>query len=275
MRARIAGRHLGNKLINSPDFRPAVAMNRATRRTDADALPYGSIIRPNGRSRRVRAFATMRVWGQCLDSDGSMVDFLLGLVEWIAVPLIMISGLLIAARLAKGTTEPGARIGAWAGLLAGLVAGSGFAITQLPGGRSAPAGEEFHFSLLALLIGLVAGFGLPYLVRLVRRAPQGLTGVLTLTLSASSSLAILNYLFNGSARDFTVLLAVSLLFGVLLWATFNGGSVPELLAGPRPRSRADTTQGPYGYGSPPAAGSQYGGAPHHDAPDYGTPSDPQ
>jgi hypothetical protein len=49
-----------------------------------------------------------------------------------------------------------------------------------------------------------------------------------LMLSTSSSLALFNYLFNGTARDFTMVLAMSLLFGVLVWLVFNGGRLDEI-----------------------------------------------
>jgi hypothetical protein len=138
-------------------------------------------------------------------------------------------GLVIAGRIAWSAADEGSRVRAYAGLAAGLVAGSAFAITQLAGGRSEEANGKFSFSIVAVLIGLAVGFGLPYVVLVLPKA-QSLVGLVTLALSASSSLATLNYLFAGKARDFTMLLSMSLLFGILVYLIFNGDKRPELRA---------------------------------------------
>jgi hypothetical protein len=141
----------------------------------------------------------------------------------------MVIGLVLAVAIARGTRKDGTRVSAYAGLLAGLVAGSAFAVTQIAASKAQNNSfvEGFDFNPFALIAGLLIGLGLPYAVIYLPQAP-GLVGLVTLILSASSSLALFNYLFNGSARDFTMLLAMSLLFGVLVWLVFNGEKLDEI-----------------------------------------------
>ena len=148
-----------------------------------------------------------------------MIGFLQGVIEFVVIPLIMLSGMVIAVvitRTASGAVE---RVGAYAGLLAGLVLGAGFAMAQL-GDSSGGSGlsDGFTVSVWALLIGLVLGGGLPVVLGYVKEV-SSLIGVITLLFSGASSLALFNYVMAGDTRDFIMLLAVSLLFGVLVTLT--------------------------------------------------------
>lgn len=162
-----------------------------------------------------------------------MTGFLLGVVEFVIIPVIMAIGLVLAVAIARSTRsakKDGQQVSAYAGLLAGLVAGSAFAITQIAGAAASRARDgHFDFSLFAVVIGLIIGFGLPYCVLFLPKTPA-LVGLLTLALSASSSLALFNYLFNGTARDFMMLLSMSLLFGALVYLVFNGERLKEIQA---------------------------------------------
>lgn len=160
-----------------------------------------------------------------------MTGFLIGVVRWVLVPLVMAIGLFLATGIARRTSDVGGRVAAYAGLLAGLVAGSTLAIVQIASAARHADGDDtgFRFNVLAVALGLVIGLALP-VVLLRTTAALRLTGVVTLILSSASSLALLNYLFNGAARDFTMLLSMCLLFGILVYLVFNGDKYPELRA---------------------------------------------
>ncbi|HEX6355580.1 hypothetical protein [Actinophytocola sp.] len=156
-----------------------------------------------------------------------MVGFLLGVVRWIVVPAVMLIGLVLALVIARNAAkESVARVGAWAGLLAGLVAGSAFAITQAAAGAQEQA-TGFRFNVLSVVLGLVIGFGLPYLFLMLAKEPR-LVGLGTLVLSSASSLGLLNYLFSGAVRDFIMLMSMSMLFGLLIFFVVNPHRFPEL-----------------------------------------------
>ncbi|MFD9701269.1 hypothetical protein [Lentzea sp. NPDC059081] len=157
-----------------------------------------------------------------------MTGFLLGVVRFVFIPLVMLTGLVLAVLIARATREPSTQVAAYAGVFAGLVAGSTLAIVQLASGQHEDD-NRFDFNVWAVLIGLIVGLAVPMTLPLARRT-KVITGPLTLLFSSASSLAVLNYLFNGATRDFTMLLAMSLLFGVLVHIVFNPDAFKELRA---------------------------------------------
>jgi hypothetical protein len=196
-----------------------------------------------------------------------MVGFLLGVVHWVVVPAVMLVGLGLALVIARNTAKGSVtRVGAWAGLLAGVVAGSAFAITQAAAGGHGST-PEFRFNPLSIVLGLGVGFGLPYLFLVLAKMPR-LVGLGTLVLSAASSLGLLNYLFSGAVRDFIMLMSMSMLFGALIFLVMNPHRFAELrrplvnaTGRAQPQPNPFVPPQPYGQPAPPPGYGQHPGHP--------------
>jgi hypothetical protein len=76
---------------------------------------------------------------------------------------------------------------------------------------------------MAGVVGLVFGFMFLLIVRLV--APTPVVGLLTLILSAASSIAMFNYLFMPGVRGGVASLALGFALGALLHVVFFPSSV--------------------------------------------------
>ncbi len=145
----------------------------------------------------------------------AMLDILLWVTKWLLVPVILSSGLAFAGLLAFDTGHSREQsVSAKAGLLAGLVVATGFAVSQFGRLQTASSTDaQFEFSIVAALIGFAAGFCLFWLPLLFS---DQLTGFLTLLLSASSAVAVFLHFFDNGARSFTMTLAIAAILGFLI-----------------------------------------------------------
>lgn len=123
------------------------------------------------------------------------------------------------------------RLSTNAGFLAGLVAFtiylvSSFSKAQIPaiGLDHTPA---IHWT--PILIGGLLGFTTPFLVHIEQLRP-GLLGLLTLFLSATSSIAVFSYLYVSPLRDLFIFLALSAMLGMLLHVVLFSAKFHGLLS---------------------------------------------
>lgn len=132
---------------------------------------------------------------------------------WLIVPGIMLGWLLYA--MSKART-----VSARAGFGAGLVIFVVYVISQLALVR-APDFSTNQFpqlELLPLATGALIGFIILLGVRLVKA--DALSGMVTLLLSAASSIALFSYIFMAAMRNSMGYLALGTVFGALLFVVF-------------------------------------------------------
>lgn len=150
--------------------------------------------------------------------DNTILQVVFFVIVWLFIPLVIASMLVLAIALAVRAPR-GDRVAAVAGIFAGLILFSAYVATQITGvdDGSAPsfAVRGLAFTWAPVLTGVVVGFGAPWVIR-VLRGYTNLLGILTLLLSSAGMLALFNYFFASQFRDFTVLLSLSVLFGILL-----------------------------------------------------------
>lgn len=146
-----------------------------------------------------------------------MVRIVLGvIIKWLIVPLILLSLLNMAKRLANSAVGEDLKVSAWAGFWAGLVIFVILVISllsqiymptmrieDLPGIR-----------ILPLLIGFFSGFVI--LLAFHFAAPTRLVGLITLLLSATSSSALFSYIFLAHLHAPILYLTLGLAVGVLV-----------------------------------------------------------
>jgi hypothetical protein len=132
---------------------------------------------------------------------------------WIIVPCIMLGWLLYALSKARTTSS---RAGFWAGLVIFVV----FVISQLGLVRTPDLNPSAlpQLELLPLLGGALVGFVILFMVRIIKA--DALMGIVTLLLSAASSIALFSYIFMAGARNGMGYLALGTVFGALLFVVF-------------------------------------------------------
>lgn len=149
--------------------------------------------------------------------DNTILRVVFFAIVWIFIPVVIASMFVLAIVLAA-RAHRGDRVAAIAGIFAGLILFSAYVATQVTGvDGNAPSFSVrgLAFTWTPVLIGVVVGFGAPWVIR-VLRGYTNLLGILTLLLSSAGALALFNYFFASQFRDFTVLLSLSVLFGILL-----------------------------------------------------------
>ena len=145
-----------------------------------------------------------------MDSTTNTIAFVF---MWIIVPCIMLGWLLYALSKARTTSS---RAGFWAGLVIFVV----FVISQLHLARAPDLSlnQLPQLELLPLLVGALVGFNILLVARLIRA--EALLGIVTLLLSAASSIALFSYIFMAGARNGMSYLALGTVFGALLFVVF-------------------------------------------------------
>ena len=145
-----------------------------------------------------------------MDSTASTISFVF---LWVVVPCIMLGWLLYALSKSRTTSS---RAGFWAGLVVFVV----FVISQLNLVRAPDLSlnQLPQLELLPLAGGALIGFIVLLMVRLVKA--DALLGIVTLLISAASSIALFSYIFMAGARNGMVYLALGTVFGALLFVVF-------------------------------------------------------
>jgi hypothetical protein len=146
-------------------------------------------------------------------------------VQWIIVPLILLSVFNMARRLAKTAKEPDLKASAWAGLWAGLVIFVIIVASQLQDMRAADFGPGFfpRLSSTPLILGFILGFLILLGVR--RSAPTRMIGLITMLLSSASSSALFSYVFMVDMRGPLLYSTLGLAVGVLVHITIFPASI--------------------------------------------------
>lgn len=146
-----------------------------------------------------------------------MVRIVLGvIIKWLIVPLILLSLLNMAKRLANSAVGEDLKVSAWAGFWAGLVIFVILVISLLsqiyvPTMRI----EDLPgIKVLPLLIGFISGFAILLAFRCA--APTRLIGFITLLLTATSSSALFSYIFLAHLHAPILYLTLGLAVGVLV-----------------------------------------------------------
>ena len=134
---------------------------------------------------------------------------------WVIVPIVLKTGLYLSWLIIDGLDANNryAKISGIAGVFAGLVIGAACAILLRYSSQGDPEPPP-HVELIPILIGLVAGGGIPLLVLLADNI--SLPGLVTLPLSAASSVASISYYFNLQARSTVLNLSLAALLGALI-----------------------------------------------------------
>lgn len=137
-------------------------------------------------------------------------------IIFLVIPAIILAFFIISALLPRAANSGNARVSGRAGFWAGLVVFAAFAVSAI-GSVTSP---DFHveklpsFSWLGILAGVVGGFA--FLLVVERILPSRGIGILTLILSAASTIGLFSYLFTSGTRDFMMYLTLGLLLGVLV-----------------------------------------------------------
>jgi hypothetical protein len=137
-------------------------------------------------------------------------------IIFIIIPAIILAFFIIAAILPSRAADGNARFSGRAGFWAGLVVFAGYAISAI-GRITAPnfnVDRLPSFNWIGVIIGVIAGFALLFLVE--EALPSRGIGILTLVLSAASTIGLFSYLFTSEIRDFAMYLTLGALFGVLV-----------------------------------------------------------
>lgn len=149
-----------------------------------------------------------------------MLTFIYFGIIFVAIPLVMIWFFVAAAVLPKRAPDLNAQFSGRAGFWAGLVVFAGYAVSALSGISSPDFNvsrlPSFHF--IGAALGTFFGFVIPLVTE--KALPSRGIGVLTLFLSAASSVGLFSYLFYSDVRDFTMYFALGSMFGVLMNIVF-------------------------------------------------------
>jgi hypothetical protein len=142
------------------------------------------------------------------------------LVEWLVVPVIILSVFFFAIGIIA-RTEPGdQKTSAKAGFWAGLVLFVAYVLTQLQLIKE-PSLAPFMIDPLGASELVLAAFGcVAGIVMLIFVGLLGHTrvvGLVTLVLSASSAIALYTYIFVESLRRSCLIVALGFTFGALLY----------------------------------------------------------
>lgn len=161
-----------------------------------------------------------------------MRELVLGVITYVVVPGILaamlFAGIVIALR-----AESAHRISAFAGCAFGIMM---FIIYVMMSGDTGAAKEtglpSVNGAWLPVLTGLVVGFIVLWAVQKAIQLRAGIQGLITMFLTATSSIAIFGYFYDAPLRNFTVFFAAGALSGMLLYFVFRSRQVMELLRKP-------------------------------------------
>ncbi|GAA1633533.1 hypothetical protein ACFQY4_16900 [Catellatospora bangladeshensis] len=154
-----------------------------------------------------------------------MLEVVYGIVILGIIPCILFALFVIALLLPGGAKNHESKVSGWAGFWAGLVVFALYVVTvagriQLP---QFQVGGFPSFHLGGFALGLITGYALPHIMWIVR--PTRLLGILTLIISATTLIALFNYLFYTGVRGFVIYFTLSVLLGGLLHLVFHPGVI--------------------------------------------------
>lgn len=161
-----------------------------------------------------------------------MRELVLGVITYVVVPGIL-AAMLMAGVVIAIRAESAHRISAFAGFGFGIMM---FIIYVMMSGDAGAAKETGLPSVdgawLPVLAGLVVGFIVLWGVQKATQLRAGIQGLITMFLTATSSIAIFGYFYDSPMRNFTVFFAAGALSGMLLYFVFHSRRVMELLRKP-------------------------------------------
>jgi len=165
-----------------------------------------------------------------------VLQVIYGAILWVVVPGIMVAMLIFSfvipgyIRNVDKDKEKQYKVSAIAGFWAGLVLFVIYVLSQLQGLQQPDFSlsnlPSFDFgSLVTALIGAALGFSFLWLLLFLKTTP--LIGLITLVLSAASSIALFSYIFAAS-RDTLMFITTGAIFGLLLHIVINPRITKEI-----------------------------------------------
>lgn len=157
----------------------------------------------------------------------NIAQLLANAVQWVVVPGIMIVLLLWGLSIPGRVSDSDNRRSAWAGFWAGLIVFVIYVVSQLSTIRSPSFNFDAlpAFSMIPLIIGFASGFIFLWIIRAVGSTP--LIGVITLLLSATSSIALFSYVFINNIRGVVLYVILGVALGILIHIVLFPKSVRE------------------------------------------------
>ena len=158
-----------------------------------------------------------------------MFEIVRGLLTYAVVPgfmaVMLLVGVVIAIR-----AESSHRVSAYAGLGIGIMTFIIYFMMSGDVGAARRAGlTSLSLAWVPIVLGLVVGFIVLWLVEKATQLRHGIQGLITMFLTATSSIALFGYFYNSPMRNFIVLFAASATVGILLYFVFFSHRVRKLL----------------------------------------------
>lgn len=161
-----------------------------------------------------------------------MLDFVWGLINYVVVPGFMALMLLVGVAVAI-RADAAHRISACAGLGIGFMTFVVYFMMSGDVGAARKAGlTSLSVAWLPIALGLLMGFIVLWLAEKATQLRAGLQGLITMFLTATSSIALFGYFYNAPMRNFIVLFAATATIGILLYFVFFSNRVRKLIRKP-------------------------------------------
>ena len=157
-----------------------------------------------------------------------MAQALLTLIPWLVLPIVIITLLIFSLTIIRRVKEPESKLSARAGFWAGIILFVIFIVSQLRGIRE----PRFDFSsvpgfdLIPLVVGGLIGFALLWAIRMT--VSTRFVGVLTLLLTAASTIALYSFVFIESLRATVLYVSLGIALGVLVHVVLLPSSMRTL-----------------------------------------------
>ncbi|MGA6165988.1 hypothetical protein [Amycolatopsis magusensis] len=155
-----------------------------------------------------------------------------GVLTYAVVPGFMALMLLVGVGIAV-RAESAHRLSAYAGLGIGFMTFVIYYMISGDLGAASRAGlTSLSFAWLPITLGLAVGFTVLWVAEKAAQLRAGLQGLITMFLTATSSIALFGYFYDSPMRNFIVLFAASTTVGILLYFVFFSHRVRKLLRKP-------------------------------------------
>lgn len=167
-----------------------------------------------------------------------MAQALLTLIPWLVLPIVIITLLIFSMTIIRRVKEPESKLSARAGFWAGIILFVIFIVSQLGDVRE----PRFDFSsvpgfdFIPLIVGGLIGFALLWAIRMT--VSTRFVGVLTLLLTAASTIALYSFVFLESLRATVLYASLGIALGVLVHVVLLPSSIRTLWQPPAGRSAA-------------------------------------
>jgi hypothetical protein len=140
------------------------------------------------------------------------------LIQWVLVPGILVVILVDGFSLSHRSPNPKAKVSGHAGILAGLIIFVLFMISQQHAIAFSRDTLTVEFTYRSLLL-LIAGFCVGFLVKLAiqRVFETRILGVLVLLIFASATIALFDFFFVKTVREYIMFAALSVLLGAFVY----------------------------------------------------------